>query len=365
MKTSLKPSVFSGLVLAFSSFGDAFLYISLPVYAVGMNVPVIWIGFLLSVNRFVRLVANQLFARLFQQFGFRRITMMAAGVSVLTTFAYGFAPGLMVWIAARVTWGFCYSALRISSISYSLQNRRQGFSLGLNKALQELGPIIALVIGPSLLEWSNPATTFLIFGIASVGGIIISFYLPDLNDATSQRFSVNLIPSSFDFTTFVTSFFVQGILIVTLSGLIKGPHVSLITLAAITGGYLAYRRVCTLFISPFGGILADKYGIDKVFLTSVLFTGLGFLFIAMGFIKAGILTAFTFNSITAALAPGRSPVSGISRLKTVAVNSTWSDIGAAAGALVAGTFLLSRDLTGIFYLAAFILLTGCIIHLKG
>ena len=365
MNKSLKPTVLSALVLAFSSFGDAFLYTALPVNALQMNVPVVWIGFLLSINRFVRLIANQMFAYLFNHFGFKRITILAAVFSMLTTFSYGIATGILFWIIARIIWGFCFSALRISAISYSLGNKKQGFSLGLNKGLQEVGPILALLVGPLLLQWTNPTTTFFIFSLASVSAIIISFYLPELKNASfNYTFGINIIPSSFNLLTFLSSFFVQGILIVTITKLLMQQNLSLVTLTAVAGIYLAYRRICTVFISPFGGILADKFGLDKVYLTSLFLTIAGLFFIAIGFTKTGIITAFTFNSITAALAPGNAIGGVANHLKAIATNSTWSDIGAATGALIAGSFLLSPYLNSIFFIATFVLLVAFIFHIK-
>lgn len=365
MNQSLKPSILSALVLAFASFGDAFLYATLPVNALQMNVPVGWIGFLLSINRFVRLAANQLFAYLFNRFGFKLITILAAVFAMLTTFTYGIATGISLWITARIIWGFCFSALRISSISYSLENKKQGFSLGLNKGLQELGPVIALLVGPLLLQWTNPATTFFIFALASASAIIISFYLPELKHIPfDYSFSFNVIPSSFNLLTFLSAFFVQGILIVTITKLLFSPGISLIALTAIAGISLAYRRICTVFISPFGGMLADKFGLDKVYLTSLFLTTTGLFLIAIGFTKTGIITAFTFSSITAALAPANAVAGASNHLKAVAANSTWSDIGAATGALIAGSFLLSTHLNSIFFIATFVLLVACIFHIK-
>jgi MFS family permease len=365
MNHSLKPSIISALVLAFAGFGDAFLYIALPVNALQMNVPVVWIGFLLSINRFVRLVANQLFAYLFNHFGFKRITILASVFAVLTTFSYGIATGITLWITARILWGFCYSALRIGSISYSLQSKKQGFSLGLNKGLQELGPIIALLVGPLLLQWTNPSTTFFIFALASVSSIIISFYLPELRRIPVVfSFSFNIIPSSFNLLTFLSAFFVQGILIVTITKLFTASYISLFALTTIAGIYLAYRRICTVFISPFGGILADKYGLNKVYLTTLFLTSTGLLLIAIGITEIGVITAFTFNSITAALAPGNVLDGETNHLKAVSTNSTWSDIGAATGALLAGSYILSSHLHLTFFIATFVLLAASIFHIK-
>jgi MFS transporter, DHA1 family, multidrug resistance protein len=365
MNSSLQPSIQSALVLAFASFGDAFLYAVLPLNALQMNVPVAWIGFLLSINRLVRLISNQLFAYLFSQFGFKQMTILAAAFAVLTTFSYGIATGITFWIIARIVWGFCFSALRISAISYSLSHKRQGLSLGLNRGLQEIGPIIALLAGPLLLKCTNPTTTFMIFAIASCSSVIISLYLPQLKYMpTDYNFSFNLLPSSFNLVTFLSAFFVQGILVVTITKLFSCESVSMIELTAIAATYLAYRRICTVIISPFGGILADKFGLEKVFIISLVFTIAGLFFIAIGFIKSGIIVAFTFNSITTALAPGHVVEGAENRLKTVAINSTWSDIGAATGALVAGSFFHIIHLKNMFFIATFALCLACIFHAK-
>jgi MFS family permease len=330
-----------------------------------MHVPVIWIGVLLSVNRFVRLVANQLFAYLFNNFGFKRISILAAVFAMLSTGMYGMTTGIAGWVIARITWGFCYSALRISAISYSLGNKRQGFSLGLNKGLQELGPIISLLTGPLLLKLTNPSATFLIFSVASLSAVIIAFRLPELKHlAFTHCWSFNLMPSSFNLLTFLSSFFVQGVLIVTITQLLNHEAFSLNGLTALAGFYLAYRRICTVFISPFGGMLADKWGMDKVYITASFMTVAGLLLIATGFTKTGIITAFSFNSISNAVAHGNAVNGVVNHLKAVAANSTWSDIGAATGALMAGSFLVAVHLTSIYVIGSIGLLLACIFHIK-
>ena len=330
-----------------------------------MNVPVVWIGFLLSVNRFVRLLANQLFAYLFNQFGFRRITSLAAMLAVVSTVCYGISSGILLWIIARIIWGFCYSALRISSISYSLENKKQGLSLGLSKGLQELGPVIALLAGPLILKITDLASTFFIFALASLSAVVLSFQLPELKQVPFDKaFSFNIIPSSFDLLTFLSSFFVQGILIVSITVLLGRQNISITALSVLAGVYLAYRRICTVIISPFGGALADRFGIDKIYVLSVFFTLTGLFFIAIGFTKTGILLSFSSNSITGALAPGNAVSGAKSHLKAVAANSTWSDIGAAGGALIAGSFLLSSQVTSMFFIATFALAAACIFHIK-
>lgn len=330
-----------------------------------MNVPVVWIGFLLSVNRFVRLIANQLFGYLFNRFGFKRITMIAALFATLTTFSYGIAYGIAFWVIARVLWGFCYSALRISTISYSLQNKKQGFSLGLSKGLQELGPIIALLAGPVLVYYTSIESTFFILALASVAAIILSFYLPELKYVPvkySMSFNIRLSP--FNLLTFLSAFFVQGILIVSITQLLIKEGGSLLAFTALAGVYLAYRRVCTVFISPFGGHFADKFGLNTMYLSSLFVTIAGLFLIAAGFTRTGILIAFTFNNVTAALAPANATGGAVNHLKAVAVNSTWSDLGAGAGALIAGSFLVASQLNSVFLIAGFLLLIACFFYIR-
>ena len=52
------PTAISALVLALAGLGDALLYPTLPLYAAQLGVPLIWIGVLLSINKFIRLGGN-------------------------------------------------------------------------------------------------------------------------------------------------------------------------------------------------------------------------------------------------------------------------------------------------------------------
>lgn len=340
MRDTLKPSILSAMILAFASLGDAFLYIVLPLHAIEMNVPLTWVGILLSVNRFIRIISNQLFARLFNLYGFRRITIYAAVFSVITTLLYGMANLIVVWIIARIIWGLCYSALRLSSIGYSLENKQPGIALGLNKGIQELGPVIALLAGPLLLKWTSVPDSFIIFSLVSILSLGLAYFLPDLkHHKIAHRFSFNMIPSSFNLVTFFSSVFVQGILIVLITKLLADDNLSTIELTTIAGLYLAFRRLCSVFLAPFGGMLADRWGINKVHLVTILFTIAGGILIIAGYTSAGILIAFSFYSIAQALSPGSAATGSTNHINAAATNSTWSDMGAATGVLIAGVML--------------------------
>src|SRR5690606_854016 len=114
--------------------------------------------------------------------------------------------------------------------------------------------------------------------------------------------------------------------------------------------YIGYRRLSNVFISPIAGRIADKLGIEKVFLISILFTIASVILIVSGFPGLGIVLTFTFQSVSSALSPGEAAGNPGSRLKAIATNTTWRDLGAAAGALLGGLLLGANNLY--FYIIA-------------
>ena len=81
-QTSLKPAAFSALALAFASLGDAFLYPFLPLNFETVGIPVLWVGVILSINRFVRILSNTLMVHAFSRYGLRSIMVIAAAFAI-------------------------------------------------------------------------------------------------------------------------------------------------------------------------------------------------------------------------------------------------------------------------------------------
>lgn len=156
----LKHPLFASLTLSFASFGDAFLYPFLPQNAEVMQIPVVWIGVLLSINRFIRIAFNGVVIKLFARYGVRTVTIAAAAMAILSTMGYGLGWGLLSLILFRMIWGMAYAILRISTLAYALEHEYIGISLGVSKSVQELGPLLALWLGPLLLNYLSPLNTF-------------------------------------------------------------------------------------------------------------------------------------------------------------------------------------------------------------
>lgn len=353
---SLKSSFYAAFTLAFASFGDAFLYPFLPQYPEIMKTPVLWIGVLLSINRFIRILFNGYVIKLFEKYGVRAITILGAVMAIVSTIGYGLGWGLVSLILFRIMWGMAFSILRISSIAYAFETDSIGRSLGVSRSIQEAGPMLALWMGPILLNYFSPLHIFFLLGILSIPALYCAFLLPNLDymPALKNKNGKLPLPSLFNLLSFCSSILIDGVLII-LAGLFlakENESLSILAITSLAAAYLGYRRVCSILLSPIIGSFADRVGFARVFNLSMLLVILGLLFLLAGYSSIGLVIIFTFNSINNAMAPGGASINEIDKIRAVAVNSTWRDGGAAIGTL-AGGFLLSSAI----YLETFIIIT--------
>lgn len=358
--TGFRVPALSALTLAFASFGDAFLYPYLPVQGGNFGIPLMWVGILLSINRFIRIFANTHIVNLFSRYGLRTITILAAATAILSTLGYGFAFGIASWLILRILWGLSFSALRTSAIAYALQHPRQGLSLGVSKSLQESGPVVALFLTPVLLVFTDSQVIFLMLACASFPALYFAWSLPSVEIAAEKKPSpINSLlkkPSPFNLITFSSAFLIDGLIIVTLGTLLvkHGQNVTPISAAVLAATFLGYRRICILLLSSAGGWLADRIGLHKIFVWSSVLTLCGLILLSVGWIEAGALIVFTFYSVQSALAPGSISKQCDNVLFAVAENATWRDLGAAMGTLVAGFLLSSKYLSVILLITTFV-----------
>lgn len=363
----LKAPAYASLALAFASLGDAFLYPFLPVNSMSVGVPVVWIGVLLSINRFVRIFSNAWIVHLFAKYGLRSITILAVVLAITSTAGYALAESIFLWLIFRVAWGLSFSAMRISTLGYALKQPQQGFALGLTRAIQETGPMIVLFLAPALLTYFSPTVIFLLLASLSLPALYFSWKLPGTDDKTPPvRGKMFLqFPSVLNSITLITAFVVDGIIVVVL-GILFLQHEENITLLMATtlaALFLGYRRICLVIFSPTGGWMADKIGIGNVFSISLGAAIFGLIILTLGWTGIGSIILFTFYSIHAAITPGTVSNQGSHSPSAVAENATWRDIGAAVGTLAGGMLLTSDYLTTILIVAIFGLVLLLLIHL--
>lgn len=367
-KHGLKAPLFASLALAFASFGDAFLYPFLPLNGAAVGVPVVWVGILLSVNRFIRIISNTWMVHLFVRYGLRSITILAVVLALVSTAGYAFASGVLVWLVLRVMWGISFSAMRISTLGYALLPARQGLALGLTRGVQEAGPMIALLMAPLLLQFFSYAEIFMVLTLLSLPAIYFAWELPITNNKAqlpARRIFIRF-PSAFNSITFVSAFLIDGVIIVTLGILFvqHSENISLLMVTTLAAAYLGYRRICLVVFSPAGGWIADRIGMRKVFNISFVVLILGLLILISGWVESGAIIVFTVYGIYSSITPAIASQNESYPLAAVAENATWRDIGAALGTLAGGLLLTSSYLTTLLIFAIFILTLLFLSHLS-
>ncbi|OGS86225.1 MAG: hypothetical protein A2724_01585 [Fluviicola sp. RIFCSPHIGHO2_01_FULL_43_53] len=316
--------------------GDTLLYPVLPSYAFVLGVPVIWIGFLLSVNRFTRLLLNPWVAKLYQRHNSRNLMVLAAILAVFSTLLYGLASHITFWIVARLIWAVSFSMLRLGSIYYALDSKKKGLSLGLNKGIQEAGPLLAMIAGPFCLQFISVQATFLVFALLTSLAVLIAMLLPVLIVPPATNGSAfRLKPSAFNTLIFLVAFSVDGLLVVIVGKLLDSGQ-SLPEIAALAAFYLMIRRLVIIGLSPVTGLLADRWGIRQVFLGAVFLTAIGFTILIAGFFIPALLLIFVAAGSAMSLAPAGSNGEPGQLFREVAITTNWRDAGAALGALIGG-----------------------------
>lgn len=349
--TNMKLPMYASFSLSFALMGDAFLYSFLPVNASSIHVPIIWIGTILSINRFTRILLNPLILRVFSLVSFRIPIIFAAAISVLATAGYGAGFGIAALLLLRVLWGISYSVLRVGAITYAMDYPKKGLALGISQSIVESGPLLALFVGPMLFEVISPGFIFLVIALLSVPGVYFAFKLKDRDRSPALQFSFKVsFPSVFNRLAFLGAFAVEGMLVVLIGALLMDaqPNWSPVEITAATAGFLIFRRVCSLLISPFAGWSADRYGLVNIYSGSILLISLGLLLATNGWVLSGLMLVFTFYNVNASLAAGAASAGQADVTHAVSNNATFRDAGSAFGALTGGFLLVNDHLSLIF-----------------
>ena len=179
-RSSFRGAIISSGVVAFAGLGDALLYPVLPIYGKEMGFSVFVIGLLLSVNRFVRIIANTPIANIVAKFGMRKVLIICSGLAVITTIFYGIEWGLASFFIARILWGLSYSGLKIASLNYAAQVKNaSGLAFGISRSINSLGALFALLFCPMLIASVGVKNGFFTVAAISLVGVILAL-LPSI-----------------------------------------------------------------------------------------------------------------------------------------------------------------------------------------
>lgn len=346
--SSFRGALLASGVMAFAGMGDALLYPVLPVFGEEMGFSVFWIGLLLSVNRFVRIIGNTPIANLVNQFGMKAVLVITSVVAVITTFFYGLELGLIPFFIARIFWGLSYSGLKIATLNYAVNvEKRSGLAIGLSKGIKSLGPLFILWAGPVIIrDFGINAGLFIVALISSVG-IFMAISLPGqtvYKKAARVKTRATFSPTPINLLVFIMAVSIDGILVVALSNILSVQIGDIGQLLAVVAFYLLLRKLFTTGFSFISGILSLSIQPIRMFNFSVVLGIIGLLLIVAGFHIPGIVIAFLFNTVVVTFSPLIAVYqhkNSNNSLQAISGTSTWWDLGAALGAFM-GIYLVEK-----------------------
>ena len=346
MSTSItwKTVVTSSSILSLALVGDALIYAVLPVHAETFGINLVWVGVLLSANRFVRVFAYGRIARLGQRFGHRRLCIVALLAAIVSTALYGLATGVASLLLARILWGLAFAALLLVTLGYAVHDRaRVGSRLGWSRAIQHVGPILALVAGAWLTGFLGPRTVFVWLALLTATAMPLALSLPVDRTGGEAPISTRSLgrPTLIDLLFALQGFGVDGVFAVSIT-LLLAQELPLDLAVASGASLFAVRHVCDAVGAPLFGAIGDRRGTGRILVVSMACTAVGFIGIASGFTIAGALLMLFSRSALAVLGPAvvvrrMSPTQ--SAIGDLARMHAWRDLGAAVGPLATGMLL--------------------------
>ena len=352
-----RPVLFIGIATAFSLLGDPALYALLPIYFSEIHLTPIHVGFILSANRWIRLLTNTLAERLTSRYNVPFLFTASLILGALITIIYASVTLFPILLLARMLWGLCWSFLRQIGIMTSIRSspdKNIAQVMGYYNGLSRIGSVVGLLIGGALFDLIGFSPTFILLGIVSLLGVPLG--------GASQKKVTPFEKSSSWFGRhgeskrriygllsygFILGCVGSGLIMATLGAIlanIVGSSIPigdlLIGVATLNGFLLAARWIFESLGAPILGALIDRIGRR---IGPFMFFGIGTLSLfACWAVSNTVLLSFliliffgcgtTLSAVIAAEAGKRGP-------KTVALYASGWDFGAAIGPLLGWTIL--------------------------
>lgn len=332
-----------GLVIAIGMIGDTLLYAVLPLYHDQFGLSLVMVGVLLSLNRWIRLLANSAVAHIGERIGPHALMIAAAVGSALSTTAYGLFEDTTVQILARILWGISYASLNLATLAYAVSDRANaGKRVGASRAAIGLVQAASLVGGAWIVLQIDARSVFLIFGGLTLISLAAALILPRLPPEPVAKKGFKLpVPHRLEIWGFVMGFAGDGVFLLTLAFLMKDSITSVAAIMA-TAMLLALRWLVEVTTGPLGGWIGDRFGARRIAIANALLLVGGFALIAADHEVLGallvVMTRGMFNTLIPVLVIERGHGSVLS---SQASYSTWRDFGAAVGPLTAPWLFLN------------------------
>ncbi len=384
MKPKSQPDLVvgaTGLAVAFSLFGDMAMYVIFPAQHAALGFSAIQVGLLLSVNRWIRLVTNQIAQRLIKRSSTGSAFPLALTVGSLMAAGYAMAPSFSVLLLLRIVWGACWSIIRhtgVMTTNNSAESGSRGRSMGIYMALVNLGFVAGTFAAGWFYDWGGYQRAFLMAAVLSLAALPAAFVARKHTrssfsqsgrmrrisaDSTAKNFEENdtsdsekfrLIPSVRDrfesgnsrfplsIQGFIISFVSSGLIMSTLGFMLReryGDTVNIGTISigvtALTGMLLSIRSIINFAGLPATGVVLDRIGFKKAQWIGFTVSGISLLAVAMfdtTTVMILMIVVFFTGAMIARLAiESRAAQSGH---RAYAAMATSTDLGSAIGPML-------------------------------
>lgn len=350
----------SGAVLGLGLLGDTLIYAVLPLYHEHFGMSLFMVGVLLSLNRWVRLLANSVMAAAGERLGPRTLMVTAAVGGAVSTACYGLDGGEALQIFARMLWGISFAALNLGSLAYAVADRANaGKRVGTSRGIIGVAQACSFIGGSLLVLSVGPRNVFLILGAISAVAPLLALMLPRLPAEPARPRGFRLPrPQRLEVWGFLLGFSGDGVFLLTLAFLLRDSVTSVAPIVA-TALVLSLRCLIEASGGPVGGWSSDRFGARRVATLTGAVLVAGYILIAfqldlMGSITI-VLSRGLFNTLIPVMVMQR--VTG-GYLSSQASYSTWRDFGAAVGPLSAPFLFLTFSQGVLFGALAVIMAAG-------
>ena len=379
-----KQITYTIIPLSLIIMGDSILYVILPTnyefFQINsyLGLPFeFWIGFILSINRFIRFFSNIFSVKVFKYFGFRNTIYIACFLGAGSTLFYALFKGVLLLVLARIIWGFSYSLFRLGYqlkvFSFSANN--YGKYLGYCLGIQRTGSFLVVTLGVLISIKFGIYFTLILLSLLIIPALIISYFINnlDVSKYTPNKINWNIVYNdqknnirnkiiTISFFKFTSSFTSNGLAIATITPFLLSINKDLYnieTIIAIAGFIVGFRWIADIFFGIIFGTISDKFGRkNNILLSSTLMivcillsiSGISFYLsifslVLMFFFSVSLETSL--DALLGEISPKNQKSSIISRY------STWQDLGAAVGPVVGFIIASGLGISFGYYLSIF------------
>lgn len=275
----------------------------LPKYAYSLGAVASVVGVVSSMFAVTALGIRPIAGPAMDYFKKNKLLTAAQGVLILALLLYGCAKSISVIIAARLLHGIGIGVampLCIALASNSLPAGKMISGIG----IFSLGQAIASAVGPTLglrlsAIFGYNSTFFICSGLVAVS-FMLTLFLQNDTPSPTARFKLSLksiivpeavLPSILLFFIFI-SFACINYFVVIYGGLRGITDIGL---------FFTVYALALVITRPFGGKLADRFGMDKMVIPGIIVFAVGFVLLFFAhtlpmFLLAAALSAFGFGA---------------------------------------------------------------------